>query len=50
MSNLTSEEVKLYENYELATPGQSLTNSPDQKYPWENPPRFTNRHDAELFI
>ena len=50
MSNLTSEEVKLYENYELATPGQSLTNSPDQKYPWESPPRFTNRHDAELFI
>jgi hypothetical protein len=50
MSNLTSEEVKLYENYELATPGQSLTNSPDQKYPWEGPPRFTNRHDAELFI
>ena len=32
MSNLTSEELKLYENYELATPGQSLTNSPDQKY------------------
>ena len=22
-------------------PGQSLTNSPDQPYPWEQPPEFT---------
>lgn len=50
MSNLTEKEVKFYQNYEFAVPGQSLTNSPDQKYPWEQPPRFTNRHEAELFI
>lgn len=50
MSNLTNEEVQFYQDYELATPGQSLTNSPEQKYPWEGPPQFTNRHDAELYI
>ncbi len=50
MSNLTNEEVEFYQDYQLATPGQSLTNPPDQKYPWEGPPQFTNRHDAELYI
>ena len=24
-------------------PGQSLTNNPEQKYPWENPPEFTSQ-------
>ena len=23
-------------------PGQSLVNSPEQKYPWESPPQFSN--------
>ena len=50
MSNLTNEEVEFYQDYQLATPGQSLTNPTDQKYPWERPPQFTNRHDAELYI
>ena len=50
MSNLTNEEVEFYQDYQLATPGQSLTNPPEQKYPWEGPPQFTNRHDAELYI
>ena len=27
-------------------PGQSLTNSPDQKYPWESPPEMTAPQDA----
>jgi hypothetical protein len=27
-------------------PGQSLTNSPDQKYPWESPPKFANPREA----
>tara|TARA_S200002703_G_scaffold43415_1_gene37821 strand:- start:8376 stop:8969 length:594 start_codon:yes stop_codon:yes gene_type:complete len=31
-------------------PGQSLTNSPDQSYPWERPPEFTNFREALNFI
>jgi hypothetical protein len=31
-------------------PGQSLTNSPDQGYPWEGPPEFTNFREALNFI
>lgn len=27
-------------------PGQSLTNSPDTKYPWENPPELSNPREA----
>jgi hypothetical protein len=33
-----------------AVPGQSLTNDPDQKYPWEQPPRFTNQQEALDFM
>ena len=29
-----------------AIPGQSLTNSPDQPYPWEKPAEFANPRDA----
>ena len=36
--------------FDTPIPGQSLTNSPDNSYPWENPPRFTNRREAEIFI
>ena len=31
-------------------PGQSLTNDPDQRYPWENPPEYTNYREALDFI
>ena len=37
-------------NYTGPVPGQSLTNSPNQKYPWESPPQLTNRREAELYI
>ena len=33
-----------------AVPGQSLTNSPDQAYKWEQPPEFTNSKEASLYI
>ena len=26
-------------------PGQSLTNSPDQAYPWEGEPKYTSVND-----
>jgi len=33
-------------------PGQSLTNSPEEPYPWEKPPKYTNIKEAlhEIFI
>jgi len=33
-----------------AVPGQSLTNSPDDKYKWESPPEFTNHKEASLYV
>ena len=30
--------------------GQSLTNSPEQPYKWEQPPEFTTVNEANLFI
>jgi hypothetical protein len=33
-----------------AIPGQSLTNSPDDKYKWESPPEFTNHKEASLYV
>ena len=33
-----------------AIPGQSLTNSPDNKYKWEQPPEFTNVKEASLYV
>lgn len=33
-----------------AIPGQSLTNDPDERYPWENPPEFTDFRQALNFI
>ena len=33
-----------------AIPGQSLTNSPDNKYKWEQPPEFTNHKEASLYV
>lgn len=32
--------------FEKPIPGQSLTNSPDQKYPWESPPEITSSKEA----
>lgn len=31
-------------------PGQSLTNSPDQPYSWEQPPEFTSPREAMLHV
>ena len=31
-------------------PGQSLTNSPDSKYAWEQPPQFTNFKEALDYV
>ena len=33
-----------------AIPGQSLTNSPDQQYNWEQPTEYTNPREAMLYV
>ena len=33
-----------------AIPGQSLTNDPDQKYSWEQPPELTSTREASVFV
>ena len=43
--NKLTREIKDYA-FESPIPGQSLTNSPDQKYPWESPPEITAPQDA----
>jgi len=32
--------------FEGPVPGQSLTNAPDDRYPWEQPPEYTSVRDA----
>jgi len=35
-----------YDEFNAPIPGQSLTNDPDQKYPWEQPSEYTSVKDA----
>lgn len=39
------EEAKPY-LFDTPVPGQSLTHSPDEKYPWEGPPEITSQKEA----
>ena len=34
--------IDAYVNASRPIPGQSLTDNPDQAYPWESPPEFTD--------
>ncbi len=36
--------------FERPIPGQSLTNDPDTKYPWEQPPMYTDIETAVMSI
>ena len=36
--------------FDVPIAGQSLTNSPEQPYKWEQPPEFTTVNEANLFI
>lgn len=44
------EGINQVANFQAAIPGESLTNSPEQSYPWESPPRFTKLEEALDFI
>jgi hypothetical protein len=43
-------EIDRAQTFDRPIPGQSLTNSPDQKYPWETSPQFTNVTEAQLYL
>ena len=37
--------------FEGSTPGESLTKDPNERYPWEGPPRYTSIKEArEKFL
>jgi hypothetical protein len=50
MARISERELKAGQGFNGPVPGQSLTNSPDQKYPWESPPEFTNSTEAQLHL
>lgn len=47
---MSQREIQAGQGFKGPVPGQSLTNSPDQKYPWESPPEFTNVTEAQLHL
>jgi hypothetical protein len=50
MEKLSYNEQVAQGGFGRAVPGQSLTNSPEQKYPWEMPPEYTNVMKAQLHL
>ncbi len=50
MSTINEQNAEAFINYTGPVPGQSLTNSSDSKQPWELPPQFVNKRQAELYI
>ena len=43
---LSQETMELVDPFSKPVPGQSLTNDPDNPYPWESPPEFVNVNAA----
>ena len=50
MAEISERELMAGQGFNGPVPGQSLTNSPDQKYPWESAPEFTNSTEAQLHL
>lgn len=53
MKPLNQDQVDFLEHqtkFGKSIPGQSLTNSPDNPYPWESPPQFVNINDASEYM
>tara|TARA_R110002020_G_scaffold325876_1_gene541612 strand:+ start:1402 stop:2022 length:621 start_codon:yes stop_codon:yes gene_type:complete len=46
MSQLNQKAITEQNPFQGPVPGQSLTNSPDSRQPWENPPEVTGLKDA----
>lgn len=47
---LDQQTLEMVNPFNRPIPGQSLTNSVDNPYPWESPPRFTKVNEALNFI
>jgi hypothetical protein len=50
MAELNRQALAEYNPFQGPIPGQSLTNSPDSRQPWEQPPVFTNIKEAREAI
>ena len=50
MAELNQQALREYNPFQGPIPGQSLTNSPDSRQPWENPPVYTNIKEAREAI
>ena len=50
MAELNQQALREYNPFQGPIPGQSLTNSPDARQPWENPPVYTNLKEAREAI
>jgi hypothetical protein len=50
MEQLSQKEVQAVGGFRGPIPGQSLTNDPTQKYPWEKAPKYNNVTQAQLFL
>ena len=46
MAELDQQALEEYNPFQGPTPGQSLTNSPDDQQPWEQPPKMTSIKEA----
>jgi hypothetical protein len=50
MAELNQQALREYNPFQGPIPGQSLTNSPDSRQPWEHPPVYTNIKEAREAI
>tara|TARA_B100000530_G_scaffold181271_1_gene114629 strand:+ start:215 stop:712 length:498 start_codon:yes stop_codon:yes gene_type:complete len=50
MSELDQDFYRIATSFRRPIPGQSLTNSPENQYPWEQPPVLTDPQDASRFF
>lgn len=50
MEQISPQELQAVNGFRGPIPGQSLTNSADQPYPWESPPKYNNVTQAQLFL
>ena len=50
MSELDQDFYRIATSFKRPIPGQSLTNSPENSYPWEQPPVLTDVKEASMFF
>lgn len=50
MEKISANEAIARGGFGAPVPGQSLTNSPSQKYPWEQAPEYTNVTQAQMYL